>query len=70
MTAKRKFTILVEEAAEGGYTGRCLELRGAISHGKTMEELEKNMTEAIKLVLETLEEEARKCKKMIIEIPN
>lgn len=67
---KRKFTILVEEAAEGGYTGRCLELGGAISQGETLEELKKNMTEVIELVLESLEEDARKYKKMIIELPN
>lgn len=70
MTAKRRFTIIIQEDPEGGYTGRCLELRGAISEGKTLEELRKNMTEAIELVLESLEEDAKKYKKLVIEIPS
>ncbi|MDE1767061.1 MAG: type II toxin-antitoxin system HicB family antitoxin [Thaumarchaeota archaeon] len=70
MAAKRKFTIIIQEDPEGGYTGRCMELRGAISEGRTIEELKRNMTEAIQLVLESLEEDARKYKKIIIELPN
>lgn len=70
MAAKRKFTIIIQEDPEGGYTGRCMELRGAISEGRTIEELRRNMTEAIQLVLESLEEDARKYKKIIIELPN
>lgn len=70
MAAKRKFTIIIQEDPEGGYTGRCMELRGAISEGRTIEELKRNMTEAIELVLESLEEDARKYKKIIIELPN
>lgn len=70
MAAKRKFTIMIQEDPEGGYTGRCMELRGAISEGRTIEELKRNMTEAIELVLESLEEDARKYKKIIIELPN
>ena len=70
MEAKRRFTIVIQEDPEGGYTGRCLELRGAISEGETIEELKKNMTEAIELVLESLEEDAVGHKKLVIEIPN
>lgn len=69
MTAKRRFTILIEDDGEGGYTGRCLELPGAISEGETIDKLKKNMTEAIELVLETLEEDAKKYKKLVIAIP-
>jgi len=68
MTEKRKFTIVIQEEPEGGYTGRCLELRGAISYGKTVDELKKNMKEAISLVLETLNEETQSKRKEIIEI--
>ena len=70
MAETRKFTIRIQDAQEGGYAGQCLELPGAISEGETIEELKKNMTEAIELVLESLEEDAKKYKKMIIEIPN
>ncbi|MEM2139966.1 MAG: type II toxin-antitoxin system HicB family antitoxin [Nitrososphaera sp.] len=67
---KRKFTILVQEEPEGGFTGRCLELRGAVSYGKTIEELKVNMKDAISLILDVLEEEAKKGKyrKEVIEI--
>ncbi|MFN3653743.1 MAG: type II toxin-antitoxin system HicB family antitoxin [Candidatus Nitrosotenuis sp.] len=67
---KRKFTILLQEEPEGGFTGRCLELRGAVSYGKTIEELKDNMKEAISLILDVLEEEAKKgnYRKEIIEI--
>lgn len=67
---KRKFTVVIQKAPEGGYSGRCLELPGAISEGQTLEELKANMTEAIELVLESLEERARKNKKLVIEISN
>jgi len=66
----RKFTIRIEEAPEGGYTGQCMELPGAISEGNTIEELKANMTEAIELVLESLEERAKKDRKLVIEISN
>ena len=68
MTEKHKFTIRVQKAPEGGYAGQCLELPGAISEGETIEELKKNMTEAIELVLESLDEDAKKDEKLIIEI--
>jgi len=66
----RKFTIRIEESPEGGYTGQCMELPGAISEGDTIEELKTNMTEAIELVLESLEERAKEDRKLVIEISN
>ena len=68
MVEKRKFTIRLQKAPEGGYSGQCLELPGAISEGETIKELKKNMTEAIELVLESLEEDAKKDKKLVLEI--
>lgn len=69
---KRKFTILVQEEPDGGFTGKCLELRGAVSYGQTIEELKENMKDAISLVLDVLEEEAKKgnYRKETIEISN
>lgn len=49
----RKFTIRIQESPEGGYTGQCMEIPGAISEGETIKELKTNMTEAIELVLES-----------------
>jgi predicted RNase H-like HicB family nuclease len=56
----QKFTIYYrKEEEEGGFSGRCIELPAAISQGETLEELKKNMTEAILLVLEDMREEIR-----------
>lgn len=66
---KRKFTIRIQESAEGGYIGICLELPGAISDAETLDEQRLNMTEAIQLVLDEFEQRSKKDKKMIIEIP-
>lgn len=65
-----RFTIRIQEAPEGGYTGQYLELPGAISEGGTIAELKSNMAEAIQLVLDTLEDQSKKDKKIVIEIPN
>jgi predicted RNase H-like HicB family nuclease len=68
---KRKFTILVQEDPDGGFTGKCLELRGAVSYGKTIEELKDNMKDAISLILDVLEEVKKgNYRKEIIEISN
>jgi len=54
-----QYTIVLEVAEEGGYTARCLELPTAISEGDTKEEALENIKEAIELVLEVTEEQAR-----------
>ena len=64
----RKFTILIQEESEGGYSGQCLEIPGAISQGDTLEELKKNMKEAIQLALEYLKDKAKSENKKIIKI--
>jgi len=63
-----KYTIVYTEEAEGGFSGRCLELPGAISQGETLEELERNMTDAVQLILASIYEEAHEKKKMEIEV--
>ncbi|HJU13826.1 MAG TPA: type II toxin-antitoxin system HicB family antitoxin [Candidatus Nitrosotalea sp.] len=68
MAETRKFTVRIRKAPEGGYSGQCLELPGAISEGETIEDLKKNMVEAIELVLESIEEDAKKDEKLILEI--
>ena len=42
-----KFTVVLREEEEGGYSVQCLELPGAISEGDTKEEALKNIREAI-----------------------
>lgn len=55
----RRFTAVLSEEEEGGYSVRCVELPAAISQGETKEEALRNIKEAIELVLEYLEEKAR-----------
>ena len=54
-----QFTVKLEESDEGGYTAQCLELPAAISEGDTKEEALKIIKEAIQLVLEVSQEQAR-----------
>jgi len=54
-----EYIIVLEVAEEGGFTGRCLELPAAISEGDSREEAIENVKEAIELVLEVTEEQAR-----------
>ncbi len=54
-----QFTVKLEESDEGGYTAQCIELPAAISEGDTKEEALKNIKEAIQLVLEVTQEQAR-----------
>ena len=70
LMANRKFIILVTKDPDEGYTGKCLEIPAAISEGNTIEELKENMTEAIQLVLETIEKDYSTSEKIVIEIPN
>lgn len=67
-TSDRKFTILIKKESEGGYSGQCLELPGAISQGETMDELKENMVDAIHLVLEYIESKAKAEKRTVVEI--
>jgi predicted RNase H-like HicB family nuclease len=48
----RRFTAVVEEAPEGGYTAFVPELPGAISQGETIEEAGENLNEAIQLIID------------------
>ncbi|MCK4270674.1 MAG: type II toxin-antitoxin system HicB family antitoxin [Methanogenium sp.] len=54
-----KYTVALAAAEEGGFTVRCLELPAAISEGDTKEEALENIKEAIELVLEVTQEQAR-----------
>ena len=56
----RKFTVVLDKDEDGGYSAQCVELPAAISQGDTKKEALKNIKEAIELVLEVLEEKARK----------
>lgn len=59
--AHRTFTVRLRKDSESGYyAARCVELSEAISQGKTEEEALSNIREAIGLVLQECESEAKK----------
>jgi len=59
--AERTFTVrLLRDKSSRYYAVRCVELPEAISQGKTEEEALANIKEAIELVLEEYEAEAKK----------
>jgi len=58
---QRTFTVRLRKDEESGYyAARCVELPEAISQGKTEEEALTNLREALQLVLEEHESEAKK----------
>ncbi len=58
METVQVYNIKVTEHSEG-FTGQCLELPGAISEGKTLDELKANMKEAVELVLEEIKRSSK-----------
>jgi len=52
MKKKRQFTVIIEEGEDGYLIGTAFELKGYHAQGKTIEELLKNIREAIELYLE------------------
>ncbi len=65
-----RFTVILREEEEGGYSVQCLELPGAISEGETKREALKNAREAIKGFLEAFPEEwgSLRLKKEVVEV--
>ena len=55
-----KYTVVYTEEAEGGFSGRCLELPGAISQGETLEELKVNVVNAIQLILDSMKRHTKR----------
>ena len=52
-----KYTIIIhKDEQEGGFWGECPELPGCYSQGESVEELMKNIREAVELYLEDSEE--------------
>lgn len=53
----RKFTVILREETEGGYSAQCIDLPGAISQGDTRKQAIANIREAIEGYLEAFPEE-------------
>lgn len=56
----KEFTFKVQETEEGGYWARCNEVSAAITQGETLDELAKNMKEALTLALRPIPSKIRK----------
>lgn len=59
METRMQFTVLLEEAPEGGFTAKCVEIPGAISEGETQEEALENVADAIRMILQVRRGEAK-----------
>ena len=63
------FKVIVEEDESGYYVGEVPALPGCFSQGKTIDELKKNIGEAIEGWLEVMNDKAKKENAQMIEIP-
>lgn len=54
---KKTFHVIIEQDEDGGYVGKVSELQGCVSQGDTLDDLMKNIKEAIELCLEVYSEE-------------
>ena len=60
-----QFTFLLEKDDDGGYTARCLELKGVYGQGETEEEALKEIQTALNIALNFYKEKFRNaCKKI------
>ena len=55
-----EYTAIITEVEDGWYMGQCEQVPGAITQGKTVEEVQENLKEALALVLESEQEHCRK----------
>jgi predicted RNase H-like HicB family nuclease len=62
-----KVKVALEKSEEGGYTVYVPSLPGCISEGDTIEEAMDNITEAIELYLEPIEDDLITSKEIIIK---
>ena len=57
-----KYTVSVENDKGGWYCGQCADIPGALSQGKTLNELMDNMKDAIEIMIEWRDEKNEKLK--------
>ena len=55
--------IIHKDENSGWYTGKCLQVPGAMSQGRSLDELMENMKDAISLMLECYRDEAKQAYK-------
>jgi predicted RNase H-like HicB family nuclease len=47
-----EYTAIIKEIEDGWYMGQCEQIAGAMTQGRTIEEVKENLKEAIALILE------------------
>jgi predicted RNase H-like HicB family nuclease len=52
-----EYTAIIEKGNNGWFVAQCAQIPAAITQGKTVEEAENNLKEAIELILECEQEE-------------
>jgi len=57
---EKRFHVIIERDQDGGFIGKVPELQGCLSQGDTLDELMKNIKEAIELCIEVRSEEKKK----------
>jgi len=62
--AKMKFTVLIEQDEDGVYIGSVPDIKGCHSYGDTLDELMKNMKEAIMANIEVIKSESKELPKV------
>ncbi|MDR1780914.1 MAG: type II toxin-antitoxin system HicB family antitoxin [Tannerella sp.] len=55
-----EYTAIVQQTEDGWYVAQCEQIPAAITQGRTLEELDENLKDAISLVIEIEREEAMK----------
>ena len=55
-----EYTAIIKEIEDGWYMGQCEQVPGAMTQGRTIDEVKENLKEAIALILEDEKEDFRK----------
>jgi len=55
-----EYTAIIQKTPSGWYMGQCEQIPGAITQGRTIEEVKENLKEVIQLLLEDEKEDFRK----------
>ena len=55
-----EYTAIIEKVDNGWYMGQCEQVPGAITQGRTVDEVKENLKEAISLVLESEKEHCQR----------
>jgi predicted RNase H-like HicB family nuclease len=55
-----EYTAIIEQGKNGWYVAQCAQIPGAVSQGKSADEAEENLKDAIRLILECEREETLK----------